>query len=1098
MIATTDGVAADNFSVQSDTGHPEKGFIPIATTTGHELGVIPSFDGAEYLVPIVGDQLGNNLTAQRVTLAGIQTGPRVTIAPNAGMAGSVFDGAHHLVVWEDIANASDRNIMGQTLDTDGQLVGAPFVISAAAQNQELVGLDFLAAGSTTSLAVWADARNGVNFDVYGQLMTPPGILLGGPLVIAGDASVREDHCAVAFDGSQYLVVWLQQQSGAAMAYDLFGRFVSETGTLGPPFQISQSVSETGTFVSLQTDGAGFLACWTRKSGSSADVLGRIIGPGSQLPGAEFVVARNVGEQSLPVLASDGGSYLIFWSVPAEKKVKGRFYSLAGAPISAEFLVSDGLGIREVFAVAPHFLGDRYLALGFYTVDGAGDGDVYGRFVDSLAPVIRRQPSVQTAALGKTVVLQVAATGVRPLSYQWRKDGQALAGETAQTLTLSNLMLSDAGSYDVVVSNHAGSTTSAAVAVAVLGPPSISVQPMSQQVSSGASVAFSVTAAGSPPLRYQWTLNGVKLPGETAATLSLASAQASDAGVYEARVSNAAGAVRSARAALLVDAAAGAFTDAYNARPSTAAPGATGFLRGSNVGATSETNEPKHAGKRGGRSVWHTWTGPADGTVTMTTRGSGFDTLLAVYGGNAVSSLTPIASDDDKGGFYSSLVTFRVENGVDYQIAVDGLGGASGDIALSWEFVAGSDDVPEFSSLPDSRSVSAGARVELTPQIQVRNTTQTLPDLRYQWLFNGQTLSGETDIGLTLKDFQRANVGQYRLQITSVNNSFVVTSDPIVVEIGESFTGTTEDKFPDLAANATQSSVQKAQAEPEKASVVTVSAGVLGSQVMSNLESSSELDEPIHGDVAGGSSRWLTLEAASAGTMVVDTIGSDIDTVIAVYTGPDLSNLTLIGSDDNGAPDGIRSRLEFAVVASGEYHVVADGVDGAQGTIQLNWALGAPPAITQSPIDAVVQEHQAAMLGVTATGTAPLSYQWQFNGVDIPGETAADLSLASFGSEDEGSYGVRVENLAGSSLSATAFLALERTVQLFSPQRLGDGSFQFDMTGTTRQDYEVESAGDLKIWSLLLSTNTFTGEATIHDPAAAAESIRFYRIKSADP
>jgi hypothetical protein len=104
--------------------------------------------------------------------------------------------------------------------------------------------------------------------------------------------------------------------------------------------------------------------------------------------------------------------------------------------------------------------------------------------------------------------------------------------------------------------------------------------------------------------------------------------------------------------------------------------------GTNVKATRESGEPRHAGNAGGRSVWWTWTAPASGTVTIDTAGSNFDTLLAVYTGTSVSALTPVASNDDAGGgTVSSRVTFAATAGRQYQIAVDGYGGASGSIAL---------------------------------------------------------------------------------------------------------------------------------------------------------------------------------------------------------------------------------------------------------------------------------------------------------------------------------------------------------------------------------------------------------------------------------
>ena len=71
-------------------------------------------------------------------------------------------------------------------------------------------------------------------------------------------------------------------------------------------------------------------------------------------------------------------------------------------------------------------------------------------------------------------------------------------------------------------------------------------------------------------------------------------------------------------------------------------GTSGSVTGSNVGATKEVGEPSHAGDSGGHSVWYRWTAPSSTPVTLDTIGSSFDTLLGVYTGNGVTSLTTVA------------------------------------------------------------------------------------------------------------------------------------------------------------------------------------------------------------------------------------------------------------------------------------------------------------------------------------------------------------------------------------------------------------------------------------------------------------------------
>jgi hypothetical protein len=75
------------------------------------------------------------------------------------------------------------------------------------------------------------------------------------------------------------------------------------------------------------------------------------------------------------------------------------------------------------------------------------------------PFITAQPRGQVGYWGKTVTFTVTTAGTPPLSYQWLKNGTPIEGATGSSLVLTNLQLSDAGNYSVVVSNAYGSITS---------------------------------------------------------------------------------------------------------------------------------------------------------------------------------------------------------------------------------------------------------------------------------------------------------------------------------------------------------------------------------------------------------------------------------------------------------------------------------------------------------------------------------------------------------------------------------------------------------------------------------------------------------------
>lgn len=107
------------------------------------------------------------------------------------------------------------------------------------------------------------------------------------------------------------------------------------------------------------------------------------------------------------------------------------------------------------------------------------------------------------------------------------------------------------------------------------------------------------------------------------------------------------------------------------------------LTDNNTGAyVTDLGEPTHAGNAGGKSLWWSWTAPANGTVNINTTGSDFNTLLDVYTGTAVNALTVVASNDDAPASVTSAVSFMATAGTTYQIAVDGFNGATGNITLN--------------------------------------------------------------------------------------------------------------------------------------------------------------------------------------------------------------------------------------------------------------------------------------------------------------------------------------------------------------------------------------------------------------------------------
>ena len=170
---------------------------------------------------------------------------------------------------------------------------------------------------------------------------------------------------------------------------------------------------------------------------------------------------------------------------------------------------------------------------------------------AIAPVITQQPQSQTVTQGVSVSFTVAASGTAPFSYQWAFNSVGIASATDSSYTLSHAQPTNAGSYSVIVSNSAGSAASSNALLTVYAPPTITSQPQSVTAAVGSNVIFSVSAAGTLPLGYQWRFNGTNLAAGTASAYACNNVHARDAGSYSVVVSNVAGTLTSSDAVLTV-------------------------------------------------------------------------------------------------------------------------------------------------------------------------------------------------------------------------------------------------------------------------------------------------------------------------------------------------------------------------------------------------------------------------------------------------------------------------------------------------------------------------------------------------------------------
>ena len=680
------------------------------------------------------------------------------------------------------------------------------------------------------------------------------------------------------------------------------------------------------------------------------------------------------------------------------------------------------------------------------------------------PAITRHPQSKHVVTGATATLSAGAQGSVPLVLRWRKNGTVLAGATATNLVLANVQVGDSGMYDVVASNAFGMATSMEALLTVVDPPGVVSPPIGSDPVGG-TVTLCVTASGSDPLRYQWRRNGANLPGATNECYVVDVSTPEGSGSYSVVVANNAGTVvagpvdvtQSLKTLTASDAFSGPSLDNEPSR-----------IRSSNAGATKELGEPDHAGKPGGASVWFKRTAPGDGVATIDTRGSSFDTLLAVYTGTSVDALQWVAEDEDSGGFFTSDAQFNVQSGVEYHIAVDGLAGATGTFYIHWSFDGAEPPVPLILEQPESLTLMMGDMA----LFDVTADTNSGP-VFYQWYFNDGELADATNDTFMMAAVSVSDVGSYSVVITNTQGG-MTRSLTASLEIGLFSDLISQDKAPDLFLPG--NGVGPLHVTGVPGGVVSVALGGAGYHIFDNIGSTTSEEDAQVGALIGGSSQYVGRFRPEVGaTMVMDTVGSTFDTTMALFTVAGNVITGVVATDDDGAGDGMSSRIQWEAQAQQDYVVAVDRAGEEEGIVQLNWKMGRlPPVVHEAeeltlPLGGLITFHAEVM----ETFPAP-TFQWRRDGVDLPGATGSHYTLSDVFGADAGGYTVVVSNLMGVVTQEVSVVSVDASQAV-----------------ATRSEFETDAEG----WLIM---DGMSGMAPQHVPGNGMQSGHVMYSDGANP
>jgi secreted trypsin-like serine protease len=361
-----------------------------------------------------------------------------------------------------------------------------------------------------------------------------------------------------------------------------------------------------------------------------------------------------------------------------------------------------------------------------------------------------------------------------------------------------------------------------------------------------------------------------------------------------------------------------FANAKNLR------GAPASDKASNVGASREAGEPLHGGDAGGASLWWRWTAPVNGMTTVSTADSAIATKIGVYTGGAVNYLNVVSSN-------GNTVTFMAQGAKTYFIAVDGAGGATGAIDLKLteaglsdiqiesieifpEVALPGDDVFYVISLYNAGTQDVYCPVSFWTDLDQPPTLDTFPEG-----------VGYADLPAGGKDF-------IYFVATATGSKEARTARAYA----DAYLGISSFPETDETNNIAEADWRVVSSLPND-DYVNAIALPSGDSFISgtNVGATREVGEPLHANRPGGNSVWYKWKANASGLVSLGTDGSTFDTVIGVYTGNAVDQLTEVGSNDDAFGD-TAATLDFLAVAGTTYYIAIDGVNEDQsGTFFLD-------------------------------------------------------------------------------------------------------------------------------------------------------------------
>ncbi|MHB8879804.1 MAG: hypothetical protein ACYC8T_39450, partial [Myxococcaceae bacterium] len=259
------------------------------------------------LDPVIGPEFGMDAPV---------FGPAVNSQTSPAVA---WNGTSYLVVWEDLRGGtgwSGWDIYGARVSATGAVQDAAGIAIAAAAGWQR--FPALACDGADYLVVWQDQRTGTSKDIYGARVSAAGAVQDAQGIAIATAAIDRSlpesfPPAVAWDGTNYLVVWADERNGTT-GNDIYGARLSAAGVVqdASGIAISTAAGEQSS-PAVAWDGNDYLVVWQDARNFADDIYGaRVSAAGAVQDASGIAISTAASDQISPAVAWDGTNYLVVW------------------------------------------------------------------------------------------------------------------------------------------------------------------------------------------------------------------------------------------------------------------------------------------------------------------------------------------------------------------------------------------------------------------------------------------------------------------------------------------------------------------------------------------------------------------------------------------------------------------------------------------------------------------------------------------------------------------------------------------------------------------------------------------------------------------